>query len=58
MGGSRAILNRKLETIKKLKYLMNIGFQKKKLSRGVGVFSELYQNVILMFGIFLTLEHP
>ena len=40
MGGSRAILDRKLENHKKLKYLFI--FQKKNLDRGVGWCLELY----------------
>ena len=46
------IENRKWKTIKKLKYLMIIGFQKKKMDRGVGGSRELYPNVIWIFGFF------
>ena len=59
MGGSRAILERKLENQRKLlKSSMIIGFQKKKLDRGVGRWGELYPIFLGMSGIFLTLQGP
>ena len=53
MGGSRAILDRKLENQEFFfKYLMKIGSQKK----GVDRWGELYPNFFWMSGIFNTLQ--
>ena len=49
--------NGKLENHKKIKIFDDYRL-KKKLDRGVCGFCELCPNVIWMFGIFLTLQHP
>ena len=45
------------KTIQKIKIFDDYWFKKKMIGGWVGGF-ELYPNVILMFGFFLTLQHP